>query len=82
MSDSAEAPSQAELTEVGRKLFAGPCEFIWAAAVVHSYRQYRKDRALESADALAVEANVVASLPAEIVAEEQVPAGRPSAPRD
>src|SRR5918993_5143276 len=29
---------------------------IWAAAVVHSFREYRKDRALESADALAAEA--------------------------
>ncbi|MGY1640146.1 sulfite exporter TauE/SafE family protein [Geodermatophilus sp. SYSU D00703] len=29
---------------------------VWAAAVVHSFREYRKDRALESADALAAEA--------------------------
>ncbi|MGY1623093.1 sulfite exporter TauE/SafE family protein [Geodermatophilus sp. SYSU D00965] len=29
---------------------------LWAAAVVHSFREYRKDRALESADALAAEA--------------------------
>ncbi|MGK5111780.1 MULTISPECIES: sulfite exporter TauE/SafE family protein [unclassified Geodermatophilus] len=29
---------------------------IWAAAVVHSFREYRKDRALESADTLATEA--------------------------
>lgn len=45
---------------------------VWAAAVVHSYRQYRQDRALESADAVAA------------VAERNVtvPAGRPSAPRD
>jgi uncharacterized membrane protein YfcA len=57
---------------------------VWAAAVVHSYRQYRKDRALESADAVAAEAernadepNVVADLK-----EGPVPAGRPSAPRD
>ena len=41
---------------------------LWAAAVVHSYRQHRRDRALESADALAAEAPVAA--------------GRPSAPRD
>jgi len=54
---------------------------IWAAAVVHSYRQYRKDRVLESADSLVVEANVVAALPEEAVVE-QVPVGRPSAPRD
>jgi uncharacterized membrane protein YfcA len=55
---------------------------IWAAAVVHSYRQYRKDRVLESADALVVEANVVAALPEEAVVVEQVPVGRPSVPRD
>ena len=61
---------------------------IWAAAVVHSYRQYRKDRALESADAIAAvaERNVVAE-PAESDVEAptsdvRVPAGRPSAPRD
>jgi uncharacterized protein len=29
---------------------------VWAAAVAHSFREYRKDRALESADALAAEA--------------------------
>ncbi|WP_116450043.1 sulfite exporter TauE/SafE family protein [Blastococcus litoris] len=57
---------------------------LWAAAVVWSFLEYRKDRALESADAVAAEAarkaeaNVVQDLPA----EEQVPAGRPSAPRD
>ena len=28
---------------------------VWAAAVVHSYRQYRKDRVLESAETVAVE---------------------------
>jgi uncharacterized protein len=57
---------------------------IWAAAVVHSYREYRKDRALESADAIAAvaERNVVAELDDETVDEGQVRAGRPSAPRD
>jgi uncharacterized membrane protein YfcA len=57
---------------------------VWAAAVVHSYRQYRKDRANESADALAhePEANVVATVSARPPVVEQVPAGRPSAPRD
>jgi uncharacterized protein len=60
---------------------------VWAAAVVWSFREYRKDRALESADAVAAEAarkaaeaeaNVVQDVPF----DEHVPAGRPSAPRD
>jgi uncharacterized membrane protein YfcA len=57
---------------------------IWAAAVVHSFREYRKDRALESADALAAvaERNVVAAVDDETAVEDQVSAGRPSAPRD
>jgi hypothetical protein len=59
---------------------------IWAAAVVHSFRQYRKDRAFESAEAVAAEAeiqaNVVADLDVEFVDDPRVPAGRPSAPRD
>jgi uncharacterized membrane protein YfcA len=56
---------------------------VWAAAVVHSYRAYRKDRALESADAIAAvaERNAVADLE-NAVAEGQIVAGRPSAPRD
>ncbi len=64
---------------------------VWVAAVVHSFREYRKDRALESADALAAEAARLAE------AEHPVPpadgadaadlrrdvtAGRPSDPRD
>jgi uncharacterized membrane protein YfcA len=61
---------------------------IWAAAIVWSFLEYRKDRAIESADALAAEAerkaaeaerNVVADAN---VASDQVSAGRPSAPRD
>jgi uncharacterized membrane protein YfcA len=42
---------------------------VWAAAVVHSYRQYRKDQALESADAVAAvaEQNVVAGLDGDTV---------------
>jgi uncharacterized protein len=58
---------------------------VWAAAVVHSFREYRKDRAQESADALAAEAeqlaaqNEVAPLPDEPAA---APAGRPQDPRD
>jgi hypothetical protein len=63
---------------------------VWAAAVVHSFRAYRRDRALESADALAtkaeIQANVVAVVDAERsddqVTASRMPAGRPSAPRD
>src|SRR4051812_11969921 len=64
---------------------------VWAAAVVHSYRQYRKDAVLESADALAAEAEraaaetelaAEANVAVEQPAEAPVPAGRPSAPRD
>jgi hypothetical protein len=57
---------------------------LWAAAVVHSFREYRKDRVLESADAIAAvaERNVAAELDSDRVTEGQVPAGRPSAPRD
>ncbi|MGY1634854.1 sulfite exporter TauE/SafE family protein [Geodermatophilus sp. SYSU D01186] len=62
---------------------------IWAAAVVHSFREYRKDRALESADALAAEAVHVhdeIALPADAAdaadLDRELRAGRPSAPRD
>jgi uncharacterized protein len=61
---------------------------VWAAAVVWSFLEYRKDRAIESADALAAvaERNVVADLANDgfdkAAAEGQIPAGRPSAPRD
>ncbi|SFP87216.1 hypothetical protein SAMN05660464_4548 [Geodermatophilus dictyosporus] len=65
---------------------------VWAAAVVHSFRQYRKDRAQESADALAAEAARLADeeqqrLHAPDAAdvadyERSVQAGRPSDPRD
>ena len=57
---------------------------IWAAAVVWSFLEYRKDRALESADAIAAEAARKAEAEAarEAGADDQVPAGRPSAPRD
>ncbi|SOE01606.1 sulfite exporter TauE/SafE family protein [Blastococcus haudaquaticus] len=58
----------------------------WAAAVVWSFLEYRKDRALESADAIAAEAARTAEAEQNVVqdlsAEEQVSAGRPSAPRD
>jgi hypothetical protein len=60
---------------------------VWAAAVVHSFRQYRKDKALESAAAVAAIADVnemdepdVVATPAPV--EPEVPVGRPSAPRD
>jgi hypothetical protein len=60
---------------------------VWAAAVVHSYRQYRKDRVVESADAVAAEAEIQANVAADVVGEpvvvdRPVHAGRPSAPRD
>ena len=61
---------------------------VWAAAVVHSYRQYRKDRVLESADAVAAEAEIQANVAADVdtetpaLADARIPAGRPSAPRD
>jgi uncharacterized protein len=61
---------------------------VWAAAVVHSYRQYRKDRVLESADTVAAEAEIQANVAADVdteiraFADARIPAGRPSAPRD
>ncbi len=62
---------------------------VWALAVTHSFRQYRKDAAIESADALAAEAEALAAAAGPNVVEdvaepatEAVPAGRPSAPRD
>jgi uncharacterized protein len=57
---------------------------VWAAAVVHSYREYRKDRALESVDAIAAvaERNVAAEVDSDTVSTDQITAGRPSAPRD
>jgi uncharacterized membrane protein YfcA len=62
---------------------------IWAAAVVHSFRQYRTDRALESADALAAEAarsHDEIELPADGAdaadLRRDVRAGRPIDPRD
>jgi uncharacterized membrane protein YfcA len=63
---------------------------IWAAAVVHSFREYRKDRVQESADTLAAEATRLAEIERQaeadrLAAREQnsaLPAGRPSAPQD
>jgi uncharacterized membrane protein YfcA len=59
---------------------------VWALAVVHSYRKHRAESALEAAEL--AEPNVVADidpLSAEVeqlVIEREIPAGRPSAPRD
>ena len=39
---------------------------VWAAAVVHSFRQYRKDRVLESAEAVAAEAEIQANVAAPV----------------
>ncbi|TFV52590.1 sulfite exporter TauE/SafE family protein [Geodermatophilus sp. DF01-2] len=62
---------------------------VWVAAVVHSFREYRKDRALESADALAADAvrsHDEIELPADGAdaadLRRDVTAGRPIAPRD
>ena len=66
---------------------------VWALAVVHSYRQYRRDRVLESADGVAAivavneaEAEADSESEADVVAEVEpahdVPVGRPSAPQD
>jgi uncharacterized membrane protein YfcA len=57
---------------------------VWAAAVVHSYRQYRKDRLLESAEAVGVRAEIRSNVAAAVAplpkapAPSPVPAGRPS----
>jgi uncharacterized protein len=51
---------------------------VWAAAVAWSFREYRREAALETAEAeAAAEPNVAA-----VVAAEEQLAGRPSAPRD
>jgi uncharacterized protein len=59
---------------------------VWAAAVVWSFVQYRRDRAQESADAVAAEAALLAEPApadaAEAVALDRPLAGRPSAPQD
>ncbi|MCU1607573.1 MAG: putative permease [Modestobacter sp.] len=65
---------------------------VWGAAVVYSFRQYRKDRAQETADALAAQARETTAVETEAaegnrvaaLAEEPevVPAGRPRAPQD
>jgi uncharacterized membrane protein YfcA len=55
---------------------------VWAAAVVHSYRAYRRDRVLESAGAIAAEAEIQANVVADVEAAQvgvRDPAQRPSA---
>jgi uncharacterized membrane protein YfcA len=58
----------------------------WAAAVAWSFREYRKERAQESVDALAAEAAALAEheRPNSVarVVGDAVRAGRPSAPKD
>jgi uncharacterized membrane protein YfcA len=61
---------------------------VWAAAVVYSFSEYRKDRAQESADALAAEAERLAEAErsahpnAVATVTSRIRAGRPSAPQD
>ncbi|WP_448625065.1 sulfite exporter TauE/SafE family protein [Geodermatophilus sp. URMC 64] len=59
---------------------------VWAAAIVHSYRQFRAERVLESADAIAAEAELNAAAENDVALERPVEApltaGRPSAPQD
>jgi uncharacterized membrane protein len=61
---------------------------VWAAAVAYSFNEYRKDRALESADALAAEAERLAEVErsahpnAVATVTSTARAGRPSAPQD
>jgi hypothetical protein len=56
---------------------------VWVLAVVHSFRQHRNDVALESAAAVAAEAEVAAdpNIALDVTWDEQL-AGRPSATRD
>jgi uncharacterized protein len=56
---------------------------VWALAVVHSYRKYRAEQAAELVedDETVIAGNVVEDLE-RLPAEDEVPAGRPSAPRD
>jgi len=53
---------------------------VWAAAVVHSYRQYRKDRTAESVEELAVIAETNAELAALEALDEVAPPVRPESP--
>jgi hypothetical protein len=50
---------------------------------VHSYRQYRKDRVLESAATVAAEAEIQSNVAADVAPVDRtpspVPAGRPTA---
>ena len=53
---------------------------VWALAIVHSFRKYRAERELESTHTV-VAGNVVADVEP-LPADADLPAGRPSAPRD
>ena len=55
---------------------------VWAAAVVHSFREYRKDRLGEAAEAAHAVAERNASEDVRQDDAAAVQAGRPSAPRD
>jgi hypothetical protein len=63
---------------------------VWVLAVVHSYRKYREEREAESveADETVISGNVVLDVDPlspeaeRLVAEGEIPVGRPSAPRD
>ena len=50
---------------------------IWAVAVVHSYRQYRKDRVLESAETVAAEAEIQSNVAADVAPVAETPAPPP-----
>jgi uncharacterized membrane protein len=52
---------------------------VWAAAVVHSYRQYRKDRVLESAQTVAAEAEIQANVAATVEPLPHAPVPVPGA---
>ncbi len=57
---------------------------VWALAVVHSYRRYRVEVALEADLERSVDGNLdpLTAEAERLAAEGEVPAGRPSAPRD
>jgi uncharacterized membrane protein YfcA len=58
---------------------------VWAAAVVHSFRQYRKEQAAESVETVAAAEHHRIAAGVDVEAEPEdasVPAGRPGAARD
>ncbi|HEX2141565.1 MAG TPA: sulfite exporter TauE/SafE family protein, partial [Candidatus Limnocylindria bacterium] len=62
-----------DASDTTRYAFYAVIYVVWAAAVVHSYREYRKDRALESADALAAHAEGHAVVVEGDVVDDRVP---------